>query len=175
MHESKSVIFFATLAVLFFGSIAGGQTGGDFTITQSVIAGGGAQQTAGGSFSLDGTIGQSLAGNALSNSPFAVTSGFWNYSPLAPTAASVIVSGRVTTTDGNGIRNVRILLIGASGMLETSLTNSFGYFRFENVAVGETYIFSVSSKRFVFNQPIQVRAIFEDVTDINFIADASIE
>ncbi|MGQ0541596.1 MAG: hypothetical protein ACT4O9_07080, partial [Blastocatellia bacterium] len=40
---------------------ASAQTGGTFTITKSVIAGGGGR-TAGGAFTVDGTIGQSVAG-----------------------------------------------------------------------------------------------------------------
>jgi hypothetical protein len=45
-------------------------------ITSSVIAGGGGA-SAGGSFSITGTIGQGAAGPAMTGSNFSVSSGFW--------------------------------------------------------------------------------------------------
>ena len=87
---------------IFITASISAQTGGTFEITQSVIAGGG-QPLAGGAFSIDGTTGQAIAGDELSNEPFVVTSGFWNYSPLPVTAANATVSGRVLTNSGEGI------------------------------------------------------------------------
>jgi hypothetical protein len=104
----------AAMLVLCAANIFG-QTGGTFAITGSVIASGGGQQAAGGAFSLIGTTGQSVAGNAVSGSPFAVTSGFWNFTPLAPSAANVFLGGRILTPAGAGIRNVSISLTNASG------------------------------------------------------------
>ncbi len=157
--------------LVFSTSQINAQTGGDFTITQSVIAGGGGQQSAGGAFSLDGTIGQSVAGGAIGNTPFSLTSGFWNFSPLAPTAANVSVSGRIMTPDGGGIRNVRVTLTAPDGQIRTAQTGTFGYYRFEGVPVGETYIISIFSRRFTFSQPTRVVAVLDAVADINFIAD----
>lgn len=57
------------------------QSGGNFEITQSVIAGGGGQQSTGGNFSVAGSIGQALANGEMRGSQFSITSGFWNYSP----------------------------------------------------------------------------------------------
>ena len=51
------------------------QSGGDFVLTQTVIAGGGSQSTAGG-FTLDATIGQPDAGARMGYEQFAITSGF---------------------------------------------------------------------------------------------------
>ena len=55
-----------------------------YTLEQSVIAGGGAQST-GGQFSIDGTIGQAIAGGVVSSGQFFTASGFWNF-PLMPAA-----------------------------------------------------------------------------------------
>ena len=52
------------------------QSGGTFTITKSVIAGGGGRTT-GGTFTLDGTIGQSVAGTNSTGGTFSLISGFW--------------------------------------------------------------------------------------------------
>ena len=168
MKKASHIKFF--IAFLFLFSTISAQTGGTFEITQSVIAGGG-QPLAGGAFSLDGTTGQAIAGDELSNEPFVVTSGFWNYSPLPVTAANATVSGRVLTQSGNGIRNALVTISATNGTMQTTFTGSFGYFKFEGVAVGETYFISVLSRRFTFTQPTQVRSVFEDVADINFIAD----
>ena len=52
------------------------QSGGAFTITKSVIAGGGGRAS-GGTFTVDGTIGQSLAGTSSTGGAFTIISGFW--------------------------------------------------------------------------------------------------
>src|SRR4026209_2082968 len=52
------------------------QSGGSFTITKSVIGGGGGQ-SAGGTFILDGTIGQPIAGASSTGGAFTIISGFW--------------------------------------------------------------------------------------------------
>ena len=62
-------ILLATLPIL-------AQSGGTFSIEKSVIAGGGGR-TAGGIFTLDGTIGQPLAGGQSTGGSFTLLSGFW--------------------------------------------------------------------------------------------------
>jgi hypothetical protein len=141
------------------------QTGGNFEITQSVIGNGG-QNSAGGTFSLDGTIGQPLAGNAINNPPFAVTSGFWNFTPLAPTAAVVTVSGRVRNAKGRGIPRAIVVVQSASGTIRTTRTNPFGYYTFTDIEVGETYIFNVRSKEYTFAP--QVVYILENLAGFDF-------
>jgi hypothetical protein len=89
----------------------------------------------------------------------------------APTAASATVSGRVMTLSGRGIRNVVVTMTDSSGNIRTATTTSFGYFRFDDVAAGETYIFAARGKRFSFGQNTQVHSITEDTTNINFVAD----
>ena len=46
------------------------------TIDRYVVAGGGGKSSA-GSFSLDGTVGQAVAGGNISGGSFTVNSGFW--------------------------------------------------------------------------------------------------
>ncbi|MGI8788907.1 MAG: carboxypeptidase-like regulatory domain-containing protein [Pyrinomonadaceae bacterium] len=170
MKIRKIVIVF--LALLFLAASVSAQSGGGFEITQSVIASGGGQNSASGAFSLDGTIGQSLAGNALTGNPFAVTSGFWNFTPLAPTAASVTIGGYVRTAGGRGIRNVRVTLTAPSGETQFAATSLFGYYHFDNTSVGETYIISVYAKRYTFAQPTIIRTVLEEVNDLDFVADS---
>src|SRR5688572_927579 len=77
----------ATFCVLLvcLSSMSLAQSGGQFTITKSVIAGGGGRAT-GGTFTVDGTIGQSVAGGPSTGATFTLISGFWGGGPsVAPT------------------------------------------------------------------------------------------
>lgn len=166
MRNQKTLSAF--LVLVFLAPVLQAQTGGSFTITQSVIAGGG-QSAAGGSFSLDGTVGQSSAGGVLAGSTFSVTSGFWNFAPLTPTATSAAVSGRVTTANGRGLVRAIVTISDGSGEIRSVLTGSFGFYQFENVPVGETYIFEVKSKKYLFAP--RVVTLTEEITDLNFRAE----
>ena len=172
MKQQKNIIntlLLAAIVILTWTNFASAQvaTGGTFSLDQSVIAGGGGQNAAGGTFSLDGTIGQAVAGTA-NNSPFAVQSGFFNAAPVAPTAASVSVAGKVITDDGRGLRNARVTLTDARGETRIVTTTSFGSYRFDDVAAGQTYIISVVSKRFQFAP--QVVFVGEEITGLDFTA-----
>ena len=89
---------------------------------------------------------------------------------LAPTAAAT-VSGRVLTPEGRGLRNARVSLTDQSGNSRTALTGMFGYFRFEEVAAGETYVVTINSKRYRFEP--QVISVMEELTELNFIGQPS--
>ncbi len=87
---------------------------------------------------------------------------------LAPTAANVEVGGRVTTSTGRGLNKALVTITDQTGNSRTATTNPFGYFRFTDVQAGETYIISVSAKRYHFAP--QVLNVTEDLTDLNFTA-----
>ena len=70
------------MVLLSVGAVA--QSGGSFTIQQSVIASGGGTSNGGG-FTVESTTGQSLAGGPISNEPFNLFSGFWTPASFAPT------------------------------------------------------------------------------------------
>jgi Carboxypeptidase regulatory-like domain len=144
------------------------QTGGQFAVTQSVIANGGADSN-GGNFGVTGTTAQTSVG-ANSGGNFGLQGGFWQ-TFFTPTAALVSVSGKVTTANGNGIVNVRILMTSQTGANATAVSNSFGNFRFEEVAAGEIYVFTVQSRRYQFSVPSQVLSVSDNISDLVFIAD----
>jgi hypothetical protein len=93
--------------------------------------------------------------------------GGWGIELLAPTAAGVELSGRVMTPDGRGLRNARVRLTGEDGATRTAITGSFGYYRFEDVATGETYVMSVASKRYSFDP--RVVQVFDTLSDVDFV------
>lgn len=90
---------------------------------------------------------------------------------LSPTTASVTVSGRVLTPTGRGLTNAVVSLTDASGLTRTTRTTSFGYYRFEAVEVGQSYVLSVASKRYRFAP--QVIALTEESENLNFFAGRS--
>ena len=139
------------------------QSGGSFVIEKSVIGGGGGQ-AAGGSFTLDGTIGQPFGGTTSSGGTFQVGSGFWGGGGAA--AASVSVSGRVTTPDGRGLRNAVVKLTDVQGTRSTT-TSSFGLYSFDNVQTGQQITVRVLSKLYRFSTAM-VQVNSTDLTDLNF-------
>ena len=81
------------------------------------------------------------------------------------TAAAVSVGGKVTTSSGRGVFRAMITLTDSRGDTQTAFTNPFGYYRL-TAAGGETYILTVSHKRFNF-APRVVNAK-DDLTDVDF-------
>jgi hypothetical protein len=87
--RSASVARFFTFYFLLFTSLclcisSVAQSGGQFTVTKSVIAGGGGR-VSGGTFTLDGTIGQPVAGTQSTGANFSLIAGFWGGGgPAAP-------------------------------------------------------------------------------------------
>jgi hypothetical protein len=86
----------------------------------------------------------------------------------APTAANVSVSGRVITPQELGLTNALVTLTDMQGNARTVLTRKFGSFRFSDVIAGQTYILSVSSKRYTYTA--RVITVNEDLTEVNFAA-----
>ncbi len=84
------------------------------------------------------------------------------------TAASVEISGRVTTTSGRGLTRVRVTITDQSGNSRQVATNPFGYFRFADVQAGQTYIVSASARQYIFAS--QLVTVNETLTNLNFIA-----
>jgi hypothetical protein len=84
-----------------------------------------------------------------------------------PTAASVPISGRVL----NGklpVSRATVTLIDGAGMTRSALTNAFGYYKFDDVSVGQTVILGASAKGFQF--ATRVLTVFESVEDFDLTA-----
>lgn len=92
------------------------------------------------------------------------------FEQLSPSAASVLVSGRVLTLDGRGLRNAIVTLADARGMARSARTGTFGYFRFDAVTAGETYVVSITSKQYRFTP--QIIAVSDEVTDLTLIPES---
>jgi hypothetical protein len=88
---------------------------------------------------------------------------------LGPTSASVIVGGRVLTSDGRPINRAAVKLTDMNGAVRQTLTNQFGYYRFTGVTVANLYQLEGSHKRYQFT-PVTV-AVMDDILDANLIAN----
>lgn len=162
----KNTIFAVALILTMIGlaEIVRSQmpTGGSFTLEKAVVAGGGGASSGSG-FSVNGTAGQTITERS-SNNGFLISSGFWQ-SEFVPTAASVSISGRILTTDGRGLRNAVISLTDHFGATRTTLSSSFGYYRFDDIEAGQTVILTVRSKLYQFAP--QVVSVSDNITGLD--------
>ena len=164
-------LLFFLLFISLLSSVAA-QTGGTYDLSHNVIAGGGGSQSTGGTLTVDGTVGQPTAGTSSTGGTYSLRGGFWAFQAFAPTAAGASISGRIRTADGRGIRNVRLVLTNAeTGEISTTnLSSSFGYYRFDNILVGQTYILTVRAKRYTFDPDTRVITLLDELTDEDFDA-----
>ena len=88
---------------------------------------------------------------------------------LAPLAASVSISGRILTgSKAGGLSNAVVYLTEANGNTQIVRTSSFGYYRFEDIEVGQNVTLMVYSRRYQFAP--QIVNVSEKLTDLNFTA-----
>lgn len=95
------------------------------------------------------------------------------FAPFDPTSAGVTVGGRIVDHTGRGIGRVAVTIVG--GELTTpvrAITSPFGYYRFEDLTVGATYILTVDSKQYSFTPNSRIISLTDEVSDIDFTADA---
>ncbi|MBX3243223.1 MAG: carboxypeptidase regulatory-like domain-containing protein [Acidobacteria bacterium] len=81
-----------------------------------------------------------------------------------PSSSGITVTGRVLESAGRGISQAKVILTDSEGNIRNVSTNGFGYFQFESLKAGETFIVSVSSRRHTFRESTRV-----------FMADGLIE
>lgn len=102
-------------------------------------------------------------------------SGGWSLTITATgaTASGVSVSGRVFAPKGInsrsqiGLANAKVQITNQAGESRTVITDSNGNFLFEEVAAGETYVLSVSSRKYQYDP--QVITVTEDLEGLSFI------
>lgn len=83
-------------------------------------------------------------------------------------AASVTVSGRVTTSEGTSVAKSIVTLTRQDGTVRTVVSSPLGYFTFEDVPAGETYIVTVEHKSHQFDP--QVITVVDTIYDLELSA-----
>ena len=93
---------------------------------------------------------------------------------FVPTAASALVAGQVFASDGiTAVSRANITLIGSSGRVYNTRTNQLGYFRIDDVPVGESYVMNIESKGYSFAS--RLVDVTEDVSGLVITADRDTE
>lgn len=88
---------------------------------------------------------------------------------LVPSAANVGIGGRLLTAFGQPVPNTRVTITDMNGESRSTLSSSMGYYHFDDVQSGQTYVVSVKTRRFRF-QPMTV-SVSDELTDLNLIAE----
>jgi hypothetical protein len=83
----------------------------------------------------------------------------------------VTVTGRVLTPNERGLRNATVTATDTRGTTHTALTCKRGVFILPELDAGETYIFSVISRRYVYS-PL-VMTLNDTLYDLNFVPDST--
>ena len=98
--------------------------------------------------------------------------GGWGIEFLSSTAAQASISGRVMTANGQGIRNATVVMTGNSlAEPRVATTGTFGYYTFDGLEVGQTYVVTINSRRYTFSTPSRVISLVDNVADADFVAD----
>lgn len=84
------------------------------------------------------------------------------------TAASVNISGRILTNQGGAVAGAFIIITNLNGESKQAISSPFGYFRFEGISAGETYVVSLRHKVYRFNS--QVINVFDNLDNLNLSA-----
>lgn len=103
--------------------------------------------------------------NATSITP-ATTNGMVSVS--GPTAATVSVSGRVVV-GRKGLLDAVVTLTDQTGARRIAKTSSLGYYHFDDIQTGQTYVIAVKSRGYQFTP--QVINVVEDLKELNFFTN----
>lgn len=87
---------------------------------------------------------------------------------VSSTIPPIEIAGRALTPGGQGINGARVSLADSQGILQTTMTNSLGYFGFDNIEAVGTYVVSIHSKRYRFESRT-VSPADSDLTNLQFL------
>lgn len=86
---------------------------------------------------------------------------------VAPTAAQVALGGRILDANGRGIGKAEIFLTDQQGTVRRALSNPFGYYSYDSVEAGRTYLIGASAKGYFFVQ--RVITVGDELTNIDLV------
>jgi len=85
------------------------------------------------------------------------------------TAASASLSGRVLSAGSEGLAKINVLVQNTRTLeIQNTTTNSFGYYQFPNLTVGDLYVVSVQHRKYSFSPNSQTINLGSDVTNMDF-------
>lgn len=90
---------------------------------------------------------------------------------LDPTAAPASVTGRVLDAYGRGISSARMTLFnGTTGESKVVLTNTFGYYTFNDLPIGDFYVLTVEHRRYRFSNSSTSFTLDDNISGMDFQA-----
>ena len=157
------------VVLLIAGSVLA-QTGGGFSLEQSVIGNGG-WRSDGGVFTVLGTMGQSNSGSTAAGGPFNLIDGLWAIENQSPSAPFVRISGTVTRANGPGIPHVLVTIKNlTTNQTFTIFTGAQGVYELDHVPTGANYLITLSRQELQFEPESLVVFISQDRDDLNFVS-----
>ena len=82
------------------------------------------------------------------------------------TVPAASISGRVITPDGRGVRGATVTIVDSNGFARTVTTSSFGYYTFDDLTAGASYVIGVSSRQYRF--ATRTIELTDSLTDVDF-------
>jgi hypothetical protein len=87
-----------------------------------------------------------------------------------PTASTAVVSGRIFDIYGSAVRDVIVSVTSSGGETRSTRTNNFGAYRFTELPVGQSYVITVTSRRYTFAVDTRIIVLMDDLSDQDFTA-----
>jgi len=139
------------------------------TLSNNVIAGGGAKSGTEATRSVDGTVGQFAPGPSTNQGTYRLDGGFWFSDTQQPAVAKASIGGRIVDARGRGMFRVYISLIDVStGEIKRTYTSAFGYFRFDQLDTARVYLIEPGSKRYSFSPLTAKVTLLDNILDLSF-------
>ncbi len=88
---------------------------------------------------------------------------------LPVTSAGVSVSGRLLTNSGRAVSRGTVSLSDGMGNIRRIQTNTLGYFRFDDVAVGETYVLNATARGYTFHA--RTLNVMDQISDVEIVSE----
>jgi len=89
--------------------------------------------------------------------------------PAAPTAAQVTISGRIMSAKGAALRGAVVKLMDDAGRVRSTVTNAFGYYSFDRVEAGRSFVIGAAAKRYNFTS--KLITVSDTLGDLNMVAE----
>ena len=111
----------------------------------------------------DGNGQRSVCGVVSSLSPFVLASN------VAATAANSSIAGRITDSNNSGIARITITVLDTfTGITRSTTTNSFGFYKVDELATTHFYVVTARSKKFTFAPESYYINLFDEQTETHF-------
>jgi len=88
---------------------------------------------------------------------------------FVPTAAKVSVTGRVTDDFGDGLPRTTLTILNThTSESRTTASHSFGFYRFDDLEVGNIYVISVQNKKYSFESDTHTFVLNDATENMDF-------